>query len=363
MSINFFIIWLSLLPLVVWKGAYEGPKVFWFLTGALFLIIFWIVRILREKKDFVFSKSDVWYFLWMAVLLIASLSGVHPLESITGGSFRHQGVIFFLTLWLIGETTRILGQREKNLLIKGIGASVLIESLIVILQFVGGNLYLGKPLGTMGEANAVAGFLAIGTFFLAFQNRLSLLVVLIAVFLTFSKTGFFSFAIASFSSLFRDFRKKLMPGFFLTILIISVAVGYSFLGNKIKYLAAPTTTLWNLEQEDRVLIWRMSLNKVAQKPFLGWGAESSEVVFGVAYKEAGMPLLGIIVDRAHNLFLDVLMWSGVGGLTLFIGWLLLSFKNLNSIEKKLAFLAFLIYAMFQPLSVVHWILLMIIVNI
>lgn len=96
---------------------------------------------------------------------------------------------------------------------------------------------------------------------------------------------------------------------------------------------------------------------------MGWGAESSEVVIGNSYKESDMPLLGIIVDRSHNLFLDILVWSGAAGLIFFAAWLYLSFANLKSLSRKLGFLAFLVYSMFEPLSIVHWILLIFIVNI
>ena len=105
------------------------------------------------------------------------------------------------------------------------------------------------------------------------------------------------------------------------------------------------------------------MNKISARPFLGWGAETSETVFNSVYKEAGMPLLGIIIDREHNLILDVLMWSGALGLIFFVGWHYLGFKNLDKFEMKLAFISFLIFSFIEPLSIVHWILLIIIVNI
>jgi len=158
---KFFSLLLIILPLIVWGGYYEGPKVFLFLIIGFVLILFWIYRTLIQKKFFELSKVDFFYLFWLLTLLISSLFGIHPLESILGGSYRHQGVIFFLTLWLVYKTVQIFNKDEKRFLYKGIGFAVLAESVFVLFQFASGRLYFGKPLGTLGETNAVAGFLAI----------------------------------------------------------------------------------------------------------------------------------------------------------------------------------------------------------
>jgi len=77
-------------------------------------------------------------------------------------------------------------------------------------------------------------------------------------------------------------------------------------------------------------------------------------VFQNNYLARGFSLSGLIIDRAHNIFLDVSMWSGITGLILFTGFLVTFFKSLGDKYKKLAFLSFIVYAFFQPLSIVHW---------
>src|SRR4030042_5657296 len=118
MLARLFILWLAGLPLFVWKFGYEGPKVFYFFLGSIFLSAYWIKRILGNFKAFAFTKADGLYFIWLLILTIASLSGVHPFESIIGGSYRHQGVIFFLGLWLVGKTISIVPAGDKKFLIK-----------------------------------------------------------------------------------------------------------------------------------------------------------------------------------------------------------------------------------------------------
>ncbi|QQG41530.1 MAG: O-antigen ligase family protein [Candidatus Woesebacteria bacterium] len=343
MLYDILIYYLAALPLVVWKGLYEGPKVFYFLTGSVPLIIFWIFRVLKYKKYFTFSKSDYFFLAWLFTLSVSSFIGIHPFESFLGGSYRQEGVIFFLALWLIGKTVELLDKDHKKLLTKSVGVVVLIECVVVIFQFFGGRLYFGHPLGTIGEANAVAGFLAIGSYFV-FESfpKLLLLVPILTIFLAQSRSGIL--AIVPFlGNVKKTFLIVLIPAMVLFLYIFTIGKGVS-------------------PFENRPIIWKLAVNQISQKPILGYGAESGEFVFNQAFVKSGIPLSDLIVDRAHNLFLDVTMWSGIVGLILFFGFLYQTFVGLE-INKKIALLSFLTYSMVQPLSIVHWILLIIIIKI
>ncbi len=346
-----FIFWLAFLPFVVWKSSYEGPKVFYLLIGSVFILLFWIIRVLKNKKDFEFSKADYFFLVWLVILFISSLLGVHPFESIIGGSYRHQGVIFFLSLWLIGKTVEILSKTQKELLIKSVGLSVVIESAIVLTQFLFGHLYFGKSLGTLGEANAVAGLIAIGSYFVNESfPKVFLILPIISVMLELSRSGIISLAPNLLVVLPKVTKKFTKP-------ILFLVVGVSIV------LLLTLSVFKNVSPfENRPLFWKMALQEISQKPIFGFGAESGEWVYNDAFKKAEIPLNNLIVDRAHNLFLDVALWSGIVGLLVFCGWLYQSFKNIKDVGRRNAFLSFLIYSMFQPLSVVHWILLLVIID-
>lgn len=317
-----FIFWLVILPFVVWKNGYEGAKVIYFFFGAACLSVYWIKKILSDLEGFELSKTDKVYFLWLFVLLIASLVGVHPFESIIGGSYRHQGLLFFVGLWLVGKTISILGKSQKKLLVKAVAVSVLIESLIVGLQFIGGSLYFGKALGTLGEPNAVAGFLSIGSYFV-FETfpYFTLLFPVAAIMLLQSRS-----AVLSLLPHFCRLKKRgwLLSGVVVVVVVVAIAL-------------SKNVSVF----ENRPLIWKLGINQVLQRPLFGFGAESGEAVYNIAYKGAGIPLLGLVVDRAHNLFLDVAIWSGLLGLVVFVYWLYLSFCDLGTLNRKLTFLAFL----------------------
>ncbi len=352
MLLKLFIYWLPITPFIIWGGHYEAPKVIWFLTGIVGIIFFWIYRVLKEKKNFDIVKSDYFFLGWLALLLISSLFGIHPFESIIGGSYRHQGLIFFIGLWLVGKTIGILSSQQKALLVKNMGFAVLIQSLVVLYQLTFGHLYFGKPLGTLGETNAVMAFIAIGMCFIYVSQSLFYLILpYILVLMSGSRSGLLSLTI--FSGIFLNklpSRIKnigwaiLMSASILAVLFVSAKKGESFF-------------------ENRPVIWNLAIQEISTRAVLGFGAETGEVVFDNAFVKIKTPLADLIIDRAHNLFLDVAMWSGVAGLIFFTGWLYLSFRDIKDLNLKFAFASFLIYSMFQPLSIVHWILLIIIINI
>lgn len=347
---SIFIIWVSLLPLIVFKGGYEGPKVFCFLMAGAFIIFFWITKLFKDPEALKVSKIDKWYLLWLLVLTVSSIFGIHPLQSILGGSYRHQGVLFFLTLWLTGKTIQLLGEKQKKNLMQLVGGVILTECAIVTYQYFSGRLYFGKALGTLGEANAVAGYLAMGMYFIyqSFPKRF-LLLPSILILISGSRSGIISLAVflTTFLRNFKfRFKKIITPSIILLlatlILVVSISRGPS-------------------PFEDRGLIWELGVNKILERPILGWGAESGEALYDIAFYQIHIPLFNLIVDRAHSLVLDILMWSGVAGLIFFVKWLYLSYKEVDS-EKKIAILTFIVYSLFQPLSVVHWVLFMILIS-
>ena len=98
------------------------------------------------------------------------------------------------------------------------------------------------------------------------------------------------------------------------------------------------------------------MQEVIARPILGYGAESGEVIYHRAFNRRNINLLDFMVDRSHNVFLDVTLWSGVAGLILFMGWCIARAKELWAGDRLrfIALVAWVVFASFQPLGVVHW---------
>jgi hypothetical protein len=340
-----FIFILLALPLITWGGYYEGPKVFVFTMLGVLLIVFWLLKIIVLKENISFTRADTLYLVWLFILTVASIAGIHSLESLMGGSYRHQGVIFFLTLWLIYKTAAVLKKEDRGFLNKGVAFIIVVEALIVLFQYSTGRMYFGKPLGTIGEANAVAGFLAIGSYFV-FRSLDSIFFALpvISILIPQSRSGLIALLpnlIFLLRNLKSEFRRVLI------FLLVAGGIGFVVVVSRAK-----TASLF----EDRGAIMQLGIRESIKRPLLGYGAESGEVVYGRAFSADHFKLNGLIIDRSHNLLLDVFMWSGSAGLIVFVAFLVAFYKSLDNKFKKLAFMSFVIYSMFQPLGIVHWLL-------
>ncbi len=250
-----------------------------------------------------------------------------------------------MALWLIYKTVQLLPTKTINFLHKGMAAVILIEAIIVFIQYGSGRVYFGLPLGTLGEANAVAGFLAIGSYFVfRYMDSIYYAFPVISILITESKSGVLAL-LPNLFFLIRNINRKVQK--LLVFLIISMGI---FL---VAYSSQKNT---NETVENRSLIWRLGIAQVSQKPVFGFGAESGGLVYEAAYRKLHFELNGLVIDRAHNLLIDVAMWSGIVGLVLFSGFLISFYRDLDNNYKRFAFTSFLIYAMFQPLSIVHYLL-------
>lgn len=320
-----FSIWLALTPLIVWHSRFEVPKVFWFISGGIVIIFYLILNIQKLFLD----KRDKWFLLWIVTLIISGLLSSDVRTAILGGSYRHQGAIFFICLWLVVKTLQTFKKENLVFLYKSIALAVLTESILVIS---------GYELGTLGEKNAVSGFVAIGIYFVyKFLPKWILVFPIMALLLNFSKSAFLS--------LFPYIFKKVN-----LFIVVALCLGI--------FLIKPINN--SSPFENREVIWKHSLDLIFQNPIIGYGAESNEKIFDKAFFESGFPLSNLIIDRSHNLFLDITLWSGLVGLIFFLGLLIESYKIID-IERKKVLLSFLIYSMFQPLSVAHWILFILII--
>lgn len=358
-----FIFWIALFPFILLYSVYEGPKIWWLWAGGSVLTVRWIIR-LFGRRHISFHRQDLWFLGWIAVLTIASALGIHPLDSFIGGSYRHQGVLFFITLWLIMVTCRGLSGRERKLMNALLAGAVVLESAVVIVQKLGN--VVARPLGTFGEPNAVAGYIAVGLYFLL-RLRMSnwvkycgFVLGTAAVVVTESRTGIAAGALLVAAVIFQSvIRKGVSP----LRRIIAYTVTGSMLAGSIIFLGMISGTRVESVYENRPLFWKLGWQQVAARPLLGYGAESGEIIYNRAFLTINTRLVDFMVDRAHNIFLDIALWSGVVGLAVFLVWLGSVIRGIigsRDILRAGALLSWLVFAFFQPLGVVHWLSLVLI---
>ena len=360
----FIISWLSTLPFIHFGGSYEGPKVFWFWGGGFVLSLYWINRLIRNTS-LSLKSSDFLFLFWIVLLSVSSLIGVHPVQSIIGGSYRHQGVLFFITLFLVSLTIPVLKIGSRQLLYRAMLAGSVLESLLILYEKLFMNV--ARPIGTFGEPNAVAGFLSVSLYFILYEKRISVLVkgllyfiVALTIVATGSRTGLIVSLFILLGPVISYFVKRKNNAVHLGLILGVVASlgisAYSYV--KVVSILRPVSTF-----ENRSEFWQTGVGELKKSPVFGYGAESLEFVYDRAYKRISFPLADLIIDRSHNIFLDVALWSGFVGLCVFLSWLAsILYRGIlnHDYHGTVALLAWLLFACFQPVGVVQWLLLILI---
>lgn len=345
-----------LLPLIFWPSPlkFELAKVICFSIASFFLVISLLLKFHQEtkiKKDFL-SYNNTWLF-WVGFLLLSTILNGRIVPGLLGNGYRYQGVLFFLALGVWMMVFEILTKKEKrNIAWWWIGMVVAIESLIILTQWFLLKLgfpilsYNARPIGTFGEPNAAAGFLVMGLPALtAFFPFYFIFLTIIAIILTGSKAGLGALLA---QGIILSYLKLKIPGKkFLLILGLSIILLAGIFG------------VWQERNqslfENRWLIWNLGIKAALEKPVLGYGAEGIINIYEKQFKSIDRPLVELMVDRSHNLFLDIILFSGFLGLVFFLKWFWESTKKIKENYKLAGLVGFFIFSFFQPLGIVHWV--------
>jgi len=347
------------MPFVMLYGAFEGTKVVWLWIGGFFLTLYWFIRLIR-LHPLRLSQTGEWLLGWIGILGIASLIGIHPIDSFIGGSYRHQGILFFFTLLLILETVRQFSLKHREYVLSLLGFGVLIESVLTLEQKI--LAWSVRPLGTFGEPNALGGYLAVGLLWILLWPRIPNWMRIIfyiisgaAIVATESRSALICAVIVMLGFGVRSLmekRKHTLVVVGMILIFVAIAIAGLMQYRSITLSRPPSI------YENRLLYWRVGLGEFLKRPILGYGAETEEVIYDNAMKLEHVNLVNFMIDRSHNVFLDVALWSGSIGLLLFIGWTLSIFYGISKKRdqrRNAAFIAWVIFACVQPLGVVHWV--------
>lgn len=377
-----FTLGFSLVPLLLvsfLSYGYETPKLYYFvvlvqLTG-LSLLLF----IAKNKKAMHHVTLDTvtkLVFLFGVLTFFSDIIGLDPKISLLGSPSRHQGFLLTLsciqlftiirllpsTLFSYAKQTFLLFTPFLLAIISSIGLwqayayNVALDGSISTIQ--------GRIVGTIGSPNAFGGYIV------------SLLPLSLAGLLTILKkkqlvTRFTAqsllFIVALGGILVSQSRSALLGLVFLLIVHTYQRFPIKSIKNSIYFsicllgviLCLFFWTLWNKPIvfrysffDNQTIIWQVAVDKIHERPLLGYGQENFELIFPKARH--------YLVDNTHNIFLESAIASGIPTFVLFFLIIIYSVKNSPRIF-KLSIIVFLITAQFNPLSVSQiiffWILL------
>lgn len=227
-----------------------------------------------------------------------------------------------------------------------------------------------RPFANIGQPNNLATLLFIGFFsniLLFINNKVKMhsyifisATLMTGIVLTQSRTSWLVFI----AVLFITFLKKKL-NLFSTILKSSIA--FLFLVLTLPYITlffhdqGLTVTERISSDSSRLYIWKQILIAIMDKPWFGYGWNQTSVAqTSVTLKYS----LNIWLEYSHNLFLDIIVWTGIpigiSIITIIIIWFLQTFKKINTPNQLIYFLiitAFFIHCMLEfPFAYAYFLL-------
>lgn len=318
------------------KG-FELAKVTFLNIAAIVLIgislIRWIYNTL-EKEKLQFDKGFFVLLLMLFIYCVSSIFSDYQDISVYGNSFRNQGLIFYSLITVLAYIAYKNVDRKNHILIPAVFfISGVIQAVVGLAQYI--NLAQRRPEllddglwinGNYGQANFFSTHLVLaiifGLYLLSLNSKryikkeinvliksaicLSLILIYIVLGLSYSiwgwVTGIFALII------YIAYKILKIKYFVITFSILSLL---SILGSIV--------ILPRLDYNLRIDIWTTSVNVF----FSGISQNIFHFLFGFGFDTLGELFKDLgrfrpnIVDRGHNIFVDIFMQIGLSGFIVF----------------------------------------------
>lgn len=338
---TFLLFFLPFVILPFGSSQFEIPKV---IVAQIIIEILVVFRIFRQDMPKISRLSLISYLVLFAISFV-DLIFFQTQYSFFGNTFRLQGIFLLWHLLLFSIFA------EKNIF-RNVSAVPLLLFLIVQLcgDFFFGVNDSGRSFGFLGEPNSLAAvaLFALPLLFIKKNKKqlIGICVLLISVVLIISgsRSGVMGFLIQCFF-LLAVFR---FPGRYGTIL------SFSFL---LVGLTLFTPFIASNIHESRVEIWYAVLLSFLHNPVIGGGFGNIDTLIHKESLTFASFISARYVDSSHNIFLDILIQSGLLGLGAFLFLIVKSISTLYQKRDTVSIsllLGFLTIMSFNPVSV--WVL-------
>jgi len=334
------IFFLPLLVLPLGVSFFETPKV---ILAELLIELLVLLTLFKAKFNLKFLITFPGFAV--SIILFLSIIDLIFLKTETtffGNAFRLQGIFL---LWHLLAFAFISSRTElpKKACLFSLFSLIILALSVYIF---GGDIN-GRAFGTLGEANSLAGA---AIFFLPFGLTTpkkwvkfsALILVFLIILASGSRTGALGFLILTiFFGLIYIFKLKL-PHAFIVALFISIMS---------LFLPIYAGGGW---YENRAEIWYTSLVAGATSPVLGHGFGNMQSALHQTSLILNNNIQYLVVDSAHNIFLDFWIQGGFLGvlaLGLLVIYSIRVFLKRNQTLELMILLGLLITLSFNPVSV------------
>lgn len=354
-------LWLFLLvatPIFYFRShqSFNMPKTMLVCFVVGFMLVFWIIKSLEEKRFStrwgIFGGLGLAY---LVVLILSTIFSYYPSVSWWGSYIRFEGLstyvfyifAFFLVLWNI----KTFAQAKRIFFFSAI--TTLPVSIYGLLQYF--QLDFLKFLGTYSGFRTIISFLGnqlflsdylsmmipivITMFFIAKRVYIKIFWLLLvginiwALVLTQRRSGFVALvAAALFGGIILLWRWRKSVAITAMVVLATIGIGTVLNFEKIAdsnivqsspYLKAMSSIvdLDDTTIRERLLVWEITAGLIAERPIIGYGPETFLYVFDKNYPSYFTQMPENYFDRAHNFVLDAAFRAGILGALALLGLL------------------------------------------
>lgn len=290
--------------------------------------------------------------------ILSTLFSISPKLSIFGDIWRLESVFTLLSYVILVFLFSNLVETEKQFqqLMKGLFISASLVALYAIIQYSGYNptehfipLFRHNRINsTIGNTNFLGKFLVLViplymAYYLIATNRAEkcflgagILLTICTLFLTFTRASWFGFCIACIlftwlagGDIIWKKKKRIIAlmlialGFSICIVLYASAKGENPQGQRIFVVKDRIFSSFDIKEgrgvATRLFVWRKVIGLIQERPFIGFGPDTHVLpmsTFNLEYIRKFNDR--VIIDRAHNNYLDITVAQGLIGLATYL---------------------------------------------
>jgi putative inorganic carbon (HCO3(-)) transporter len=383
---------LAIIPLIVNPTAMDywyKPKIDSIYALLIIMALAVMIRSIIYRQPVPFTRTPLTLPLiaYGISAVVSTIFSVAPEKSIYGDMWREEGLftlISYIALVIVFSTL-VETKQQLNKLLQSLIATSFLVALYGVLQYTGFNptehfvpQYRDTHINsTMGNPNFLGKFIVLTlplcmSYFLIAPNQkqkiffaAGAVTSFCALLLTFTRASWLGFCVSQCIFMISLWKKPIgvrvrAVAMSAVVFMLSAALllyGASGYGNKtdtfFSEIKSRITTAFDIRSgtgsATRLFVWKKTIGLIGEHPFVGFGLDAHESAmrrFNLEYNRTFNNW--VIIDRAHNNYLDIAVAQGFFGLgaylaiiVTFLVWLWKALRQEQQLPRKIVYLGLL----------------------